>query len=256
MLNNKTWVASPLEQFEVTNFIGISAPIMGINISLTNLGFYSLLAVILIISFHLLASNNQKLIPNNWSLSLESSYASLHSMVKEQIGSSNEKYLPFIYSLFFFLIISNLNGNIPYSYTIGTSAIFSLGLSMTVFLGVTLLSIHKHKLHFFSYFVPSGTPLGLVPLLVLIELISYIARAFSLGIRLFANLVSGHTLLAILSGFIYSMIGQSVLITLIATIPLILFVAIVGLEIAVSLIQAFVFTVLTSIYLRDALELH
>jgi len=114
-------------------------------------------------------------------------------MVREQLGK--EIYLPFIYSLFFFILISNLIGNIPYSYTITTSVIVTIGLSFTILTGVTILGLYIHRLHFFSYFVPSGTPLALVPLLVLIETVSYLARALSLGIRLFANMVAGHSLL-------------------------------------------------------------
>lgn len=178
-------------------------------------------------------------------------------MVKEQIGSANEIYLPFIYSLFFFLIIANLNGNIPYGFTLGTSAVVSLGLSFSIWFGVTLLGLQKHGLHFFSYFVPAGTPLALVPVLVLIELISYIARAFSLGIRLFSNLVAGHTLLKILSGFMYPMIFSSGLIfTVLSVIPMTLFVALVGLEVMVSVLQAYVFTILTCIYIKDSIDLH
>jgi F-type H+-transporting ATPase subunit a len=123
-------------------------------------------------------------------------------MVKEQIGSANEMYLPFIYSLFFFVLVANLLGNVPYSYALLTSAVVSIGLSFTIFFGVTILGLQRHGVHFFSYFVPAGTPIGMIPLLVLIELISYLARAFSLGVRLFANLVAGHTLLKILSGML------------------------------------------------------
>lgn len=123
-------------------------------------------------------------------------------MVKEQIGSANEVFLPFIYALFFFILIGNLIGNVPYSFAIGTSAVVSIGLSFTVFFGVTILGLYRHGVHFFSFFVPAGTPIGMVPLLVLIELISYLARAFSLGVRLFSNMVAGHTLLNILSSML------------------------------------------------------
>lgn len=105
-------------------------------------------------------------------------------MVKEQIGSANEMYLPFIYALFFFILIANLGGNVPYSYAITSSAILSMGLSFAIFVGVTLLGLQRHGVHFFSYFVPAGTPLAMVPMLVMVELISYLARAFSLGVRL------------------------------------------------------------------------
>ena len=181
---------SPLEQFEVLSLVGLNAPLFGyLNFTLTNLALYTILVLFLVIGLHYLANNNLKLIPNNWSIALESSYASINSMVRDQIGSLNEVYLPFIYSLFFFILIANLTGNVPYSYTITTSIIVTLSLSFTILIAVTILGLKIHNLKFFSYFIPSVTPLGLVPLLVLIEFISYLARAFSLGIRLFANIL-------------------------------------------------------------------
>ena len=177
-------------------------------------------------------------------------------MVREQIGSANEIYLPFIYSLFIFIIVSNLTGNIPYNYTIATSMIVSIGLSFTIFIGVTILALYRHKLHFFSFFVPSGTPLALVPLLVLIELVSYTARAVSLGVRLFANMTAGHTLLKILSTFLSQMFSSGLFIFVLTLIPFGIFIALIGLEIAVSFIQSYVFCILTCSYIKDAIELH
>lgn len=252
-----TIFTSPLEQFEVTSFVALNAPLLGgINLSLTNLGFYSLVVLVLSIGVHVLASNDRRLVPSRWSIGLESSYASLHGMVKEQIGSANEMFLPFIYALFFFIILANLNGNVPYGYTLTTSIIVSIGLSFTIFFGVTILGLYRHGVHFFSYFVPAGTPLGMVPLLVLIELISYLARAFSLGVRLFANMVAGHTLLKILSGMLWPILTSGILMFIVALLPMAIFLALVGLEIAVSFIQAYVFVVLTCVYLRDAIDLH
>src|SRR5216683_2513608 len=155
MLHNYNLIInSPLEQFEVNSLISVIAPILGyINITLSNLGLYSILILFIIISLHLIR-------------------------------------------------------NIPYSYTITTSVIVTIGLSFTILTGVTILGLYIHRLHFFSYFVPSGTPLALVPLLVLIETVSYLARALSLGIRLFANMVAGHSLLKILSTFLYQMFSS------------------------------------------------
>lgn len=252
-----TIFTSPLEQFEVTSFVALNAPLLGgINLSLTNLGFYSLVVLVLAIGVHVLGSNDRRLVPSRWSIGLESSYASLHGMVKEQIGSANEMFLPFIYSLFFFIILANLNGNVPYGYTLTTSIIVSIGLSFTIFFGVTILGLYRHGVHFFSFFVPAGTPLGMVPLLVLIELISYLARAFSLGVRLFANMVAGHTLLKILSGMLWPILTSGIVMFFVSLLPMAIFLALVGLEIAVSFIQAYVFVVLTCVYLRDAIDLH
>ena len=252
---NFSFINSPLEQFEVTNLIGINAPIFGyLNISLTNLGLYSILVLFLIIGLHYAGNNEVKLVPSKWSIALETLFASIHSMVREQLGK--ELYLPFIYSIFFFILIANLTGNIPYSFTITTSIIVSLSLSFTILIGVTILGLSIHKIKFFSYFVPSGTPLALVPLLVLIELVSYLARAFSLGIRLFANVVAGHTLLKILSTFLYQMFSSSLILFIFTLLPFTFFLALCGLEIAVSIIQAYVFVLLTCSYIKDAIELH
>lgn len=254
---NQFFILSPLDQFEVTNLIGINAPIFGyINISLTNLGLYSIIILSILISLHYFTNNNNKIIPSKWSIALESLFASINAMVRDQIGTQYEAYLPLIYSLFVFIIVSNLTGNIPYNYTITTSMIVSIGLSFTIFIGVTILSLSIHKLHFFSFFIPSGTPLALVPLLVLIELISYIARAFSLGIRLFANVVAGHTLLKILATFLGQMFASSLVMFVVTLIPFSIFIALIGLELAVSVIQAYVFCILTSSYLKDAILLH
>jgi F-type H+-transporting ATPase subunit a len=257
MLNTTHFISSPLEQFEVTNLIGINAPILGFfNLTLTNLALYSIVLLFLTLGLHFVSSNNRKLVPSKWSIALESSFASINTMVRDQIGTTNEVYLPFIYSLFFFIIIANLTGNVPYNYTITTSIVVSLGLSLTIFIGVTILALSIHKVRFFSFFIPSGTPLALVPLLVLIELISYLARAVSLGVRLFANIMAGHTLMKILSTFLFQMFTSSALMFVITLVPFALFTCIIGLEIAVSFIQAYVFTILTCSYLKDAIDLH
>ena len=249
------FINSPLEQFEVSSLLSLNAPILGyLNISLTNLALYSIIVLSLIISIHYMSNNENKIVPSKWSIALESLFASINSMVKEQLGK--ELYLPFIYSLFFFILIANLTGNVPYSFTITTSIMVSIGLSFTILIAVTILALSIHKLHFFSFFVPSGTPLALVPLLVLIELVSYLARAFSLGIRLFANVVAGHTLMQILATFLYQMFSSTLIIATITLIPFTIFLAIIGLELAVSIIQAYVFTILTCSYIKDAIELH
>ena len=255
MIHNFNFISSPLEQFEVINLISINAPIFGyLNISLTNLGLYSVLVLSLIILLHYMWNNNNKLVPSKGSIVLESIFTTINTMVKEQLGK--EIYLPFVYSLFIFILIANVLGNIPYSYTITTSIIVTIGLSFTILTGVTILALYLHNLKFFSYFVPSGTPLALVPLLVLIEVVSYLARAFSLGIRLFANMAAGHSLLKILSTFLYQMFSAGVIASILTLIPFSIFLALCGLELAVSVIQAYVFTLLTISYLKDAIYLH
>ena len=256
MLHNYNLIInSPLEQFEVSSLISVIAPIFGyINITLSNLGLYSILILFIILNLHIISNNENKILPSKWSIAIESIFTTINTMVREQLGK--EIYLPFIYSLFFFILISNLIGNIPYSYTITTSVIVTIGLSFTILTGVTILGLYIHRLHFFSYFVPSGTPLALVPLLVLIETVSYLARALSLGIRLFANMVAGHSLLKILSTFLYQMFSSSFIIAIFTLIPFIFFLALCGLEVAVSIIQAYVFVLLVISYIKDAIYLH
>ena len=254
---SQLFILSPLSQFEVNSLIGFNAPILGFfNLSLTNLGLYTLLTLFVILGLHLYGNNDSKLIPSKWSIAFESSYQSLGTMVKDQIGSLNEVYLPFVYSIFFYVLIGNLISNVPYSFAINTSAVVTLGLSVTIFMGVTILSLSIHKLKFFSYFIPAGTPLALVPLIILIEIVSYFARAVSLGVRLFANIFAGHSLLKILSTFLYKLFSTSILIGVLTLIPFAIFLGIIGLELMVSLIQAFVLTLLTCSYLKDAIDLH
>jgi len=147
------FILSPLSQFEVLNLIGLNAPILNyLNLSLTNLGLYTLLALFTIVGLHTYGDNEFKLIPNKWSIAFESSFQSLSTLVKDQIGSLNEVYVPFIYSIFFFVLIGNLISNVPYSFAINASAVVTLGLSVTIFMGVTILSLSKHKLKFFFLF--------------------------------------------------------------------------------------------------------
>ena len=250
-------ILSPLSQFEVTSLLSLNAPILGyIHISLTNLSLYTIFILFIVVGLHYYGNNDYNLIPSKWSISLESSFASLNTMVREQIGNHNEIYLPFVYSIFFFILIGNLISNVPYSFAVTASGVVALGLSLTIFIGVTLLSLSIHGIKFFSFFIPAGTPLGLVPLLALIELVSYLARAVSLGVRLFANIVAGHTLLKILSTYLYKLFTGNIIVAVITLIPFSIFLALIGLELAVSLIQAFVFTLLVCPYLKDAIELH
>jgi len=257
LIDTNIIVNSPLEQFEVNNLLSLQIPILGyITLTLTNLALYSILVLIIIIGLHVISNNDNKLIPSKWSITLESIYTTILSIVKNQIGSNKESYFPFIYSLFFFILIANLIGNIPYNYTVTTSLITSIGLSVTIFIGVTILGIRIKKLAFLATFVPNGTPLNLVPLLTTIECVSYCARAFSLGIRLFANLVAGHSLLKILSSFLLKFFNNGLFSSIIALVPFSIFVALSVLEIAVSIIQSYVFIVLTSSYIRDSYESH
>ena len=257
-MENLNIVLSPLDQFEIRDLLSINASILGnSNISITNIGLYLSISTFIILISSILATNYNKLIPNAWSISQESLYSTVHSIVINQINSNKGQiYFPFIYVLFLFILINNLIGMVPYSFASTSHFILTFFISFTVVLGATILGFQKHGLEFFSLLVPSGCPLGLLPLLVLIEFISYLARNISLGLRLAANILSGHMLLSILSGFTYNIMTSGLLFFLVSLIPLAFIVAFSALELGISFIQAQVFVVLTSSYIKDGLDLH
>jgi F-type H+-transporting ATPase subunit a len=253
-----TDISSPLDQFEIRNLLSLDAPILAnIHISLTNIGLYLIIGMFLILSLNVLATNYNKLVSDKWSISQESIYATIHSIVVNQINSrSGQIYFPFIYTLFLFILINNLIGMVPYSFASTSHFILTFALSFTVVLGATILGFQKHGLEFFSLLVPAGCPLALLPLLVLIEFISYLARNISLGLRLAANILSGHMLLNILAGFTYNIMTSGFIFFFLGLIPLIFIIAFSGLELGIAFIQAQVFVVLTSSYIKDGLDLH
>ena len=177
-------------------------------------------------------------------------------MVQNQVGPAGRPYFPFIFTLFVFILGANLIGMIPYSFTSTSHIVVTFGLSLSIFIGVTLLGFLTHGLHFLSFFLPGGAPLALAPLLVVLEVVSYSFRAISLGVRLFANMMAGHTLVKILSGFSWTMLSVGGLLGVGALGPFLVVFALTGLELGVASLQAYVFTILTCIYLNDAIHLH
>ena len=251
-------ITSPLDQFEIRDLISLDAPLLAnIHFSLTNIGLYLTIGGFLVLAINLLATNYNKLVSNNWSIGQESLYATIHSIVVNQINArKGQIYFPFIFALFIFILLNNLIGMVPYSFASTSHFILTFALSFTVVLGATILGFSKHGLEFFSLFVPAGCPLGLLPLLVLIEFISYLARNVSLGLRLAANILSGHMLLNILSGFTYNIMTSGILFFFLGLMPLAFIIAFSGLELGIAFIQAQVFVVLSCSYIKDALELH
>jgi len=184
-------------------------------------------------------------------------YATVHSIVVNQINDKKgQLYFPFMYVLFVFILMNNLLGMVPYSFAPTSHFILTFSLSFTVVLGATIMGLSRHGLKFFSLFVPAGCPLALVPLLVLIEFISYLARNVSLGLRLAANILSGHMLLNILSGFTYNIMNSGIVFFFLGLFPLAFIIAFSGLELGIAFIQAQVFVVLSCSYIKDTLELH
>jgi F-type H+-transporting ATPase subunit a len=250
-------VNNPLEQFEINDFVFVLAPIFGFTkFSLTNIGFYLILVTTVVLGMYLLSDNNRKVVPNRWSINSESFYGSILNMVRDQVGPKNEVYVPFIFTLFNFILLNNLVGLVPYSFTPTSHLVLTISLSTAILIGVTIVGFQRHGLKFFGLFIPAGTPFALVPLLIVIEIISYLARALSLGLRLGANMIAGHSLLKIISTFTWKMVVAGPVLLIISALPLIFLTALAALELGIAMLQAYVFTILTCSYLKDAIDLH
>ena len=257
-MNYSLIITSPLDQFEVRDLLSFDAPILGnLSFSLTNIGLYLTIGGYLLLILNLMASNQDKVVSNSWSISQETIYATVHGIVVNQINAKNgQVYFPLMYTLFVFILMNNLIGLVPYSFASTSHFVLTFSLSFTLVLGATFLGLNKHGLEFFSLFVPAGCPLALLPLLVIIEFISYLARNVSLGLRLAANILSGHMLLSILSGFTYNIMTSGFIFFFLGLFPLAFIIAFSGLELAIAFIQAQVFVVLSCSYVKDTLELH
>lgn len=237
----------PLEQFTVERLIPLH--IGKLDISYTNSALLMTLAVGLITALTVFGTRKAALVPGRWQSVAEMSYEFVADMIDTNAGHGAREFLPFVFTLFMFILFSNLLGLVPYSFTVTSHIIVTFALAAVVFVGVTIIGFVRHGAHFLRLFVPAGVPAVLLVLLVPIELLSYFIRPFTLSIRLFANMLAGHTMLAIFGGFAAS-------VGFFAIIPLGVDVLLVGLELLVAALQAYVFAILTCLYLRDALHLH
>ncbi|MAO57140.1 MAG: F0F1 ATP synthase subunit A [Rhodospirillaceae bacterium] len=238
---------SPLAQFEIKTLVPLEFG--GIDASFTNSSLFMVATVVVVSLFLILAMRRAALVPGRWQSMAELSYVFVANVMKDTVGSEGRKYFPFIFTVFMFILFGNLLGMLPYSFTFTSHIIVTFTIAAVIFIGVTLIALAKHKLHFFSFFMPPGVPMLLAPLLVPIEIISYLSRPISLSVRLFANMLAGHTLLKVFAGFIVSL-------GVFGIAPWAFVVALTGLEIVIAFLQAFVFTMLTCLYLNDALHLH
>lgn len=247
-------IYSPLEQFEIVTLLPIN--FFGLNLSLTNSSFFLLLSSFIGIFWMSLSFYKSSLIPNSWQLVQESFYNLTLDIIKVNLGMKGEKYFPFIFSLHFLLLFCNLIGMIPYSFTVTSHIIFTFSLALSIFIGINIIGVRTHGVKFFNIFLPKGVPLIIMPLLITIEIISYIIKVFTLSIRLFANMTSGHALLKIIAGFSWTMLSAGGLLAIFHLVPLALLLILVGLELGIAILQAYVFTLLTCIYLNDVLDMH
>jgi len=243
---------STFEQFSILRIVPLH-PFGNLDLSFTNSSLFILIAVALIIALHQIEG---KLIPGRWQSILEIIYETIYGVVRENIGSEGAKYFPLVLTIFLLLATMNIVGIVPYTFTPTAHIIVALGMSVSIWIGCTILGLINHRSNFFSMFMPAGTPIAMAPLIVPIELISYCTKAITLGVRLAANITAGHLLFAILAGFTWKMLISFSYLTALSIVPFLIVVAITVLEMAVALIQAYVFSLLLSIYINDTLHLH
>ena len=240
---------NPMHQFNVYK-IGPEIKINGIDLSFTNASLFMLISGIFISLFLLLGTKDRKIVPGEFQLISEMLYNFISKMISDTAGKKAKPYFSFIFSLFIFVLFCNMVGMLPYSFTVTSHIIVTLAFAMFIFIGVTILGFVIHGFKYLKIFVPSGVPMVLLPIIMIIEVISYLSRPVSLSVRLFANMMAGHTMLKVFGGFVISL-------GLVAGwLPLTFSVALTGLEILVAFLQAYVFAILTCIYLNDALNLH
>lgn len=240
-------MASPLQQFEIHPIIPLK--LGGVDVSFTNSALYMVITVVLCAAFVILGMRRGAVVPGRMQAAVEISYEFVANLLRDTVGNEGRSYFPFVFTLFMFVLLGNLLGMTPYSFTFTSHIIVTFALAAVIFIGVTILGFAKHGMHFFSFFVPPGTPLPMYPLLIPIEVISYLSRPISLSVRLFANMLAGHTLLKVIAGFI-ALLGAA------GVLPFVFVVALTGLEILIAFLQAYVFAILTCLYINDALHLH
>lgn len=237
----------PLHQFMIHPLIPLT--LGGIDISFTNASLFMVLATL--VSTVLIGGGAVKssLIPGRWQALTEWLYEFIGGMLEDNVGNKGQPYFPLIFSLFMFILMGNLLGMIPYAYTFTSQIIVTFGLASFMFLIITIVGIVKHRLKFFTLFFPKGVPFYMAPILIPVELLSYLSRPVSLSIRLFANMMAGHTMLKVFAGF-------SVALGVFGVVPIALNVILIAFEVVVAMLQAYVFTILTCIYLHDSIHLH
>ena len=247
-------MASPVEQFKLKSLVPFE--LGGVDVSYTTSSLWMTITVVCVTAFLTLSMRGGRLVPGRWQSMAEMSYEFIANMIRENVGAEGRKYFPFIFTLFMFILVGNLVGMIPFAYTFTSQIIVTFAMAATIFIGVTVIGLVRHGLHFFSLFVPSGTPLILAPLLIPIEVISYFVRPVSLSVRLFANMMAGHTMMKVFAGLIIMMGSAGGILKAGAVLPLLAVIGLTGLEFLVAALQAYVFSILTCMYLHDAIHLH
>ncbi len=245
---------SPVEQFTIKVLFALN--LFGYDISFTNSALFMVLAIAVSCGFLVFAMRPASIVPGRMQGFAEMMYEFVAEMVRSNVGNEGRPYFPFIFTLFMFILFSNLLGLIPYSYTVTSQIVVTFAMALFIFIGVTIIAVVKHGFHFFSFFIPSGAPKALLPLIFVIEVISYFIRPVSLSVRLFANMLAGHTMLKVFGGLAVMIAGAGGVFVAGSILPLVAIIGLTGLEVLVACLQAYVFTILTCMYLNDAIHLH
>ena len=239
---------SPLDQFEINPLVNFE--VGGVDLAFTNSSVSMVITVLFITLFLTLTVNPRSIVPSRMQLVSELCYNFIAQLLNDTVGDQGKRYFPFVFSIFMFVLIGNMVGMIPYQFTFTSHIIVTFALAAVVFIGVTILGFVNHGIRFFTFFYIPGVPFYMHPLLIPIEVISYLSRPISLSVRLFANMLAGHTLLKVFAGFVVSMPFFT------GVLPLTFIVALTGLEILIAFLQAYVFAILTCLYINDAYHLH
>ncbi len=242
----------PLHQFVIETLVPIK--IGGIDISFTNSSLFMTLALVLASALLILGMGRGNVVPGRWQSLAEMSYEFVAGLIRDTIGPEGKRYFPIVFTLFMFSLFGNLMGMVPYTFTFTSHIIVTFALAFSVFIGVTILGFAKHGIRFFGFFVPPGVPVAMWPLLIPIEIISYLSRPISLSVRLFANMLAGHTLLKVIGSFVFGL--GAITFGIGGVLPVALISALTGLEIVIAVLQAYVFAILTCLYINDALHMH
>ena len=242
----------PIHQFALHPVVSIL--VGGHDVSLTNSGLFMLLAVALTCLLVAIGARGGSGVPGRLQAMAEMAYEFIAGMVRSAAGETGMRFFPFVFAIFFFVLLSNLIGFIPYSFTVTSQIIITAALALMVFLTVIVIGIKEHGLHFFKLFVPPGVPIYILPLVVAIEIISFLSRPVSHSVRLFANMLAGHITLNVFGGFVVMLLGASAAIKALAVLPFIMTIGLDALELLVAFLQAYVFAMLTCMYLNDALH--
>ncbi len=249
-------MANPMEQFSIERIVPLA--VAGKDVSFTNSSLWMLIAMLVIAAFLYIGTSKPQLVPGRAQAAVEYLYDFIRDMLRENVGKEGLQYAPLIFAVFIFVLACNLLGLIPFlgAFTPTSHIAVTFGLAAIVFVLVLVVGFAKHGLHFFALFLPEGTPIFVLPLVAAIEFLSFLSRPFTLAIRLFANMTAGHVLLKVFGGFVVALGSYQALPYVFGLVPLSVNVALTALELLIAVVQAYVFALLASIYLNDAVNLH